>query len=789
MIQILGLRVYTTPEGKEKKFDAFFEQGWSAPSVQALLSDPDKYLAPIPPHERWNLYFTVADCTNKKREFLSSSTLAFDIDKIDISRMEAYAAVFCAAIGVQVEETAALFSGHGLQFFVGLQVPIVDKNFFEQHREHYRALTIAVNKALVAHKLPGVCDPSVFDHRRLMRLPCTENRKPNQPIATAKVLQAQLVPTLFDITHASGIPVVRKEDQIDKAEFARYPKVDNEAIFKGCQFLAYGKANPQDLSEPQWYAALSITARMQDGHKISHEISQAHPGYSVQETDLKIDQATTASGPRTCKSINQVWEGCRTCPHFEKIASPILLRSKDSIKTEHTGFHALVYNEELGRMIRGKPQFEDLRKFFERENLYVSQGRVCYVYRETHFIEFAPERLQNFAQSHFDPVADTKMVDEFKNLIHRTNLVGSDFWETTTNRRVNFKNGILDLATMQLSPHSREYGFRYCLPYEYDPTATAPIFEQFLDEVTGSKPSLKDILLEFIGYSLSGDECKAQKALLCSGWGANGKSTLIEVLTHLAGKDNCQNLFYTKLTEDYYKIKLQSTLFNISEETPARGTRDSSEFKNMVTGGMVMARGPYQAPVRFRMKAKLIFLCNEAPATNDTTDGFFRRFVLVPFNQKFTDEQGNRDPDMSSKLLRELPGIFNLAITAYHRLVKNKYRFTGSVEAAAELAEYQQSVDPVLSWYEEWVQLEDPETGCHTTVADLHASYTEYFDRFGFRRDLFQDVRWFSRKLKHLLPEYKKRTNDGKPRWLDGKTQRIVMGVKVPELSQNPYGV
>ena len=43
---------------------------------------------------------------------------------------------------------------------------------------------------------------------------------------------------------------------------------------------------------------------------------------------------------------------------------------------------------------------------------------------------------------------------------------------------LNLSNGILNVKNGTLIPHSPDWGFKYCLPYDYDPTATAPRFEQ-----------------------------------------------------------------------------------------------------------------------------------------------------------------------------------------------------------------------------------------------------------------------------------------------------------------------
>ena len=83
-----------------------------------------------------------------------------------------------------------------------------------------------------------------------------------------------------------------------------------------CEFLQYCRDNARTLSEPLWYAMLSNLSRFGDeGRMLSHQLSKPYPGYSVAETDKKLNHAFTASGPMTCNEIAN--KGFR-CPSLER---------------------------------------------------------------------------------------------------------------------------------------------------------------------------------------------------------------------------------------------------------------------------------------------------------------------------------------------------------------------------------------------------------------------------------------------------------------------------------------
>lgn len=753
MIQILGIRQFER-DGKTHKYDAFFDRQWRAQSVEDLFENIDSYLSMLPVEERWNLYFTPNNCTNKKREFQSASTIFFDIDKIDAARTEEYIDVFCKTLALDRAGTGIVFSGRGLHFYIGLMTPIVDKEFYKNFRDHYKAILLQVSRAYTNAGLPHETDPSVFDARRLMRLPGTLNRKPHLgDDIECRLLNPTITPVNFDISMASGLPTVKPEEQIDKNYFKRFPKVDSKAVLTGCDFLKYALESPEKIQEPQWYALLSITARLENGHKLSHDLSSGHPSYTPGETDLKIGQALEASGPRTCSSINQVWGKCHSCPNFQKITSPIMLRTQETIETEHTGFHNIIFDAETGKMKVGKPNYKDLLKFFERDHRFVSHDKFCWVWTGTHWKEINNTELENFAQRHFDPFAVSMMAEEFRKLTHRWNLVDPKALAESSICKVNFKNGVLDLKTGEFGKHDPQLWFKYVLPYEYDPTAKAPAFEKFLDEVTGGKEILKTTLLEFGGYALSGDECKYQKALVLEGTGANGKSTFIDLLKAVAGRGSYQTLSFSEINSIDRRASLDGALFNITEETPNR-FMDTTAFKALVGGAELNVRKLYKDSYPLRNRAKLIFSCNELPSTSDASKGFFRRFLLCPFSQSF---EGTRvDVNLLDRMLKELPGVFNLMIAAYQEL-KKRGRFAKQLEKDEDLMEYEELADSMLCWFKSEVKLEDPESAKFSTVKDLYRSYAVFSEESGIDRRKILEKPAFDKRLRRMVPDYQGR--------------------------------
>jgi P4 family phage/plasmid primase-like protien len=776
VIQILGLRPYFNKDKQEWDVtdNTFFKRNWRAPDVPTLFKNIDSYLKEIPEKERFNLFYTVAICSDKKREFSQQTVIVFDIDGIDHMLTEQYIAVTLKTLGLSHLETGIVASGNGLHFIVGLQTPIFEPSYFDLHRRHYNALVAKLDGALKEAKLPGRADPAVFEPRRIMRLPGTLNRKEGKPEKRCQMLQPNIVPVAFDIVALSNLPTVEAADQINPSTLRRYPRPDTTAVLDGCDFLKWAKASPNELSEEQWYASLSILPRLENGQELAHEYSRGHDGYSPSETDAKIGQALEASGPRTCKNINKVWGKCHTCPHFEKVTSPIMIRGANYITTRDSGFHEIQIDAK-GNPKPGKPCYEDLRRFFEEKNPYVVLGesKICLTWNGKMWIEMKDSYLENFAQTHFNPVAQTYMTQEFKNLVCRTNLRDTKWFVETTNGRMNFKNGILDLATMQLMPHSSDYGFRYVLDYDYDPEAAAPRFETFMREIMMDRQDLIDVLMEYAGYCFSNDPCWIQTALIMTGEGANGKSTLMNVWRALAGPENYASLTLTDLKAETNRYQLDGRLFNLAEETPTAAMADSSLFKNLTGGGQTTVKMLYKQPYTITNKCKFVFACNELPRTKDTTKGFLRRLLIVPFERIF--EGKDRDSFIEKKLMAELPGIFNLVIRGYKRL-KEQDKFTDSQAIKRELEEYKYSLDTVATWHRDHVECEGKESPHYAVMAKMYSSYSFYCESRGERPE---PMVVFGKRMKNLLPDYEHRKTR---KIIEGRKEICFFGVKFGEL-------
>lgn len=776
MIQILKQRSYTNKKGERTKGAyKFVEPKIEIDTVQELFLNLEDYIAEIPSEERYNLHYTLA--TNlegeKPRQFQSQNIIPFDIDGIDVDRIDEYLEPCLQAIGnLNMSDVAIVGSGRGLHFLVGSTFTITDSQYFKDTKRFYNAVCDRINLTLKRLSLQGEADPGLWSANHCLRLPGTLNIKNPQEgyknenfSGNCEIIYRVInpIPNL-EIKDLAGQGQFKDEQYLKIQPTHRggsYP-VDNGGVMD-CPFMQWASKEQTEVSETQWWSMISIASYMEESDKLIHEFSENHPDYDPEETEAKRSNCL-AFGPHTCQTISEKWSGCQQCPHYGKITSPISIKSKNYIKTKATGFREVkqekvgidpATGQEIFREVPGRPNYEDLRKYFEQKHEYISTfEESIYVWNETHWKKVTKKYVEGFAQRHIVPPPTQPQRTEFLSLVKCTNLKEEKWFDNSTFQKMNLQNGVLDLSGKEpkFIERSTKYGFRTCLNYDYDPDAQCPTFDQFMIDVTKDRKDLENILLEFAGYSFANDECRHAKALILLGEGSNGKSTFIELLQEIAGEGSYSSLSARDLEDPQHRAQMEGKLFNLSEETPNKSFVDSSVFKNVVSGGAMTVKIVYQPPYSVPNRAKLIMAANELPRTGDLTHGFLRRLLIIPFDNQFKGT--NRDKGIKHKMYKEIPGILNRILEGYRRLCEND-EFTQSETVIEALTEFRQDNDPIFSFVSECLVIkpdwEMSDEG--TDFSDIYQAFQNYQQMRGSRLNI--DSPRLSRRINPLVKDFK----------------------------------
>ena len=267
-----------------------------------------------------------------------------------------------------------------------------------------------------------------------------------------------------------------------------------------------------------------------------------------------------------------------------------------------------------------------------------------------------------------------------------------------TGQYINLVNGRLNWMTGELEAHDPEMLDLYQLPVRYDPKATCPRFDAYLDSTLDADvhPMVEEVLglvtIPYTGF---------EKALMLTGEGANGKGVFLDTIEALLGSDNVSNVALQDLEENRFRVaELDGPLANIFADLDSRAMHSSSLFKTLVTGDRVTAERKFGQPFTFRSHARMLYSANKLPPSNDRTHAFYRRWIILPFTRTF--EGTKDDKTLRSRLTTpdEISGIFNRALWGLKRLFTRE-QFTEPESVRQALAQYKIENDTVAAFVSE----------------------------------------------------------------------------------------
>lgn len=300
---------------------------------------------------------------------------------------------------------------------------------------------------------------------------------------------------------------------------------------------------------------------------------------------------------------------------------------------------------------------------------------------------------------------------------------------------INVQNGELCFGEFGwvLSDHNRE---SYCstqIPIIYDPEADCPRFKQFLDEIfvdDGDKEQKAQAVLEMMGYTLV-SHAKYERFALLVGSGSNGKSVVLDLIRALVGAENVAAVQPTQFGNKFQRAHLHLKLANLVTEIPEGGEIADAELKAITSGELTTAEHKNQNPFDFCPFCTCWFGTNHMPHTRDFSDALFRRALVIPFNRKFVAGV-DADPNLKTDLLKELPGIMNLALGAYRNVIKTN-NFTEPQSCIDAKSAWRLEADQVAQFVQERCVLKP---NYEVSSSDLYEAYKIWADDAGISKKM-----------------------------------------------------
>ena len=268
---------------------------------------------------------------------------------------------------------------------------------------------------------------------------------------------------------------------------------------------------------------------------------------------------------------------------------------------------------------------------------------------------------------------------------------------------IAFNNGLLNINTGDLLPFSSNVIVTNRIPWDYNPHAYDKLMDTTLDKICCNDPEIRMLIEEMLGACFySSSTVGGGKSFFLTGAKGNGKSTLLDIIKIVLGKNNYSSLDLKEIDERFKTVMLFGKLANIGDDIDSGYKSSTSIFKKIVTGNTIVAEYKGENSFEFDPYATLIFSVNEPPRINDPTGAVQRRLQIIPLKAQFSETDADYDPEIKFKLERQaaIEYVAALGVDGLKRVLKNK-RYSQSKKVKAELEEYEFENNPVLIFIEE----------------------------------------------------------------------------------------
>lgn len=227
---------------------------------------------------------------------------------------------------------------------------------------------------------------------------------------------------------------------------------------------------------------------------------------------------------------------------------------------------------------------------------------------------------------------------------------------------LNTESGTIDLRDGRCRAHDRADLITRLCPVAYDGAAEAPTFEKFLAEIQ-PRQEVRDYLARLFGYAATGVVLEHALGVLW-GPGANGKSVLSDVVTHVLGdyaKPGPSTLIVGDGKHTPHPTDVASCVDSrlvIVHETKRGASFDASKVKLLTGGDKLTARFMRQDFFDFVPSHTLVMLSNYKPQADANDAALWRRVQLVPFNVVISPNK--QDRELADKIkAREAAGVLH----------------------------------------------------------------------------------------------------------------------------------
>lgn len=322
---------------------------------------------------------------------------------------------------------------------------------------------------------------------------------------------------------------------------------------------------------------------------------------------------------------------------------------------------------------------------------------------------------------------------------------------------IAFRNGILDITSGEMQPHTPEIVITNKIPWDYNPATSSTLVENTLNKISCGDVAIRALIEEMIGYCFYRSNAY-KKSFLLVGGGDNGKSTLLYAVKEILCEGNISALDLKELGDRFKTAEMFGKLANIGDDISDEFIGNPAIFKKIVSGERVSAERKGRDPFEFNPYVKILLSANDIPQIKDKTGAVINRLIILPFNAVFT----NNDPDFNPTIRQDILQMecmecfIKLGVEGLKRIISNK-GFTKSEATEQATEEYSMMNNPIKGFFAE----QEEDYIFRATVDEIYLAYQEYCRGIGVKLEQMETKIGFGKSVTKMfkVESYQKKIN------------------------------
>lgn len=331
-------------------------------------------------------------------------------------------------------------------------------------------------------------------------------------------------------------------------------------------------------------------------------------------------------------------------------------------------------------------------------------------------------------------------------------------------------NQLMNMKTGEIRERVFIDYYSFECPVSYIADAKSDTITSFLNDITLGDKELEYFLQSILGFCLTGHTYTQKMFILYGPEGANGKSTLIDMMAKVLGPFFVQAHKEVFLKIDGgraggaspYLAELRGRRMAVFSESEVGDKINESQIKTFTGGDRIKCRPLYKNEIEYMPHFKPFLLTNNKPLC--TTDAaLWRRLVMILFNCRFVEtpllaNERLKDENFKDKVFNDsnsMNAFFNWLVIGAKRMYTETLRLPKCVVDSTD--EYKLEQDIYSRFVVDRIERSN-DTKCDWKIpaAKLFESFTEWYNIEEGTEPI--NNKTFATNIKKILGESQKKT-------------------------------